>query len=109
MQSRIRELTMSTDLSHYKNNNLLKKSKLSLKSIFGQDIQLLGKSIGIFTPENKFRRLCSLIVQHWFFNLTMFSARIFTSKLVKMEFCVVILTNFEKVLLQPFTTTKLVK
>ena len=42
----------------------------------------------------------------WFFNLSMFSARNFASKLVKMEFCVVILTNFEKVLLQPFTTTK---
>ena len=42
----------------------------------------------------------------WFFNLAMFSARNFASKLVKMEFCVVILTNFEKVLLQPFTTTK---
>ena len=42
----------------------------------------------------------------WFFNRAMFSARNFASKFVKMEFCVVILTNFEKVLLQPFTTTK---
>ena len=41
-----------------------------------------------------------------FFNLTMFCARNFALKLAKMKFCVVILTNFEKVLLQPFTTTK---
>ena len=85
MQSRIRLLTMSTDLSHYKNNNLLKKSKQSLKSIFGQDIRLIGKSIGIFTPDNKFRKLCSLISQHWFFNLTILLLIMVTSITVAME------------------------
>ena len=41
-----------------------------------------------------------------FFSIPIFSDRNFASKLGKMEFCVVILAVFEKVLLQPVTTTR---
>ena len=50
--------------------------------------------------------LCGARVCSWFFSFPIFSERNFALKLEKMEFCVLILANFEKVLLQPFSTTK---
>ena len=52
------------------------------------------------------RVLCGARVCSWFWSFPIFSDRNSASKLEKIEFCVVILANFEKVLLQPFSTTK---
>ena len=50
---------MSTDLAHYDFNLDGKVKKNSLKKILGMEVELVGKSLNIFTPENKFRVLCS--------------------------------------------------
>ena len=65
-------------------------------------------------PKLKYKNnpMCNAWYSVWskdfpmFFYLSMFVNRKFASKLAKMEFCVVIVTIFDKVLSPPFPTTK---
>lgn len=63
-------LNMSTDLAHYDINSIRKKpQKFSLKRLLGSRVNLVGKSLNIFTAHSKVRKFCSAISQHEIFNL----------------------------------------
>ena len=61
------------------------KSEKNIKSILENNIPLQGKSCGLFSPENKFRRLCSSISQHWLFGLFVIVLILATTVFLAME------------------------